>query len=316
MPNFLKNPHLINEIFYKVTDNPAADLLKQVRACAHCQHELPLGARPVLSFHPESKILIVGQAPSLNVHKTGLPWNDASGDRLRKWLKISEKAFYDPLNCAIIPKGLCYPGTTDSGDKPPRKECAELWFNEIHKTMPKLSLILAIGRHAQSYYMLEAYNTYRNNLLQKQFKLDQQQLDTSAHTSSAEPSLSQAKLKPTSVHKNLTSTNTSSAKDTCKLTVQSASLFDLESYGIEKCSVTKDTEGYKSKRFPLPNTTELVKTSINLHDLTFNYFFNGVPVITMPHPSPRNNIWLDKNRWFERDYVDVIAALVADVFAI
>ena len=37
------------------------------------------------------------------------------------------------------------------------------------------------------------------------------------------------------------------------------------------------------------------------------------PVIPLPHPSPRNNIWLSKNRWFEDEVVPHLRARVADV---
>jgi uracil-DNA glycosylase len=39
--------------------------------------------------------LIVGQAPVSKVHQSGIPWNDASGDRLRDWLKLDRATFYD-----------------------------------------------------------------------------------------------------------------------------------------------------------------------------------------------------------------------------
>ena len=33
----------------------------------------------------------------------------------------------------------------------------------------------------------------------------------------------------------------------------------------------------------------------------------------LPHPSPRNNIWLSKNRWFENEVVPVLRERVASV---
>jgi uracil-DNA glycosylase len=36
-------------------------------------------------------------------------------------------------------------------------------------------------------------------------------------------------------------------------------------------------------------------------------------VIPLPHPSPRNNIWLSKNRWFELEVVPVLRKRVAAV---
>ena len=69
-------------------------LLHQVRACTVCG-DLPLGPRPVLQIARSARLLIVGQAPGRKVHETGVPWNDASGERLRHWMGIDRSAFYD-----------------------------------------------------------------------------------------------------------------------------------------------------------------------------------------------------------------------------
>ncbi len=37
-------------------------------------------------------------------------------------------------------------------------------------------------------------------------------------------------------------------------------------------------------------------------------------VIPLPHPSPRNNIWLKKNPWFEQEVVPELRAQVSDLF--
>ena len=37
-----------------------------------------------------SQILIIGQAPGSKVHATGIPWDDPSGDQLRKWLNVDK----------------------------------------------------------------------------------------------------------------------------------------------------------------------------------------------------------------------------------
>ncbi|MBD3641938.1 MAG: uracil-DNA glycosylase family protein [Marinobacter sp.] len=36
-------------------------------------------------------------------------------------------------------------------------------------------------------------------------------------------------------------------------------------------------------------------------------------IIPMPHPSPRNNLWLRNNPWFERDVVPAMQARIAEV---
>ncbi|HAN69618.1 MAG TPA: hypothetical protein DCQ70_14150, partial [Halieaceae bacterium] len=101
-----------------------SELIARVRACRLCEHELPLGARPVVQVHPNARILIAGQAPGRKVHATGIPFNDPSGTRLREWLGIERERFYDPHTVALLPMGFCYPGTGKNGDLPPRPECA------------------------------------------------------------------------------------------------------------------------------------------------------------------------------------------------
>ena len=85
-------------------------LLREVRACRICEAELPFGPRPVVQLANTARLLIVGQAPGSKVHQSGIPWNDASGDRLRDWLKLDHATFYDAASVAILPIGFCYPG--------------------------------------------------------------------------------------------------------------------------------------------------------------------------------------------------------------
>ncbi len=130
-----------------------SQLLKEVRGCQYCKDTLPLGPRPVLRASVDSRVLIVGQAPGTRVHKTGIPWNDPSGDRLRQWLDIDKELFYDESQIAIIPMGLCYPGKGKGGDLPPRKECAELWFEKLLQHLVNINLTILIGIYAQKYYL-------------------------------------------------------------------------------------------------------------------------------------------------------------------
>ena len=102
---------------------------------------------------PRARILIVGQAPSATVHATGIPWNDASGARLRKWLGIDAETFYGDPGIAIMPMGFCYPGKGKSGDLPPRKECAPSWHQLLRRNMPDLALVLLVGAYAQRHYL-------------------------------------------------------------------------------------------------------------------------------------------------------------------
>src|SRR6185312_5464303 len=121
-----------------------------VRACRACEDVLPLGARPVLQLSSTARILIASQAPGTKVHESGIPFSDASGDRLREWMGVSSDEFYDASKLAIVPMGLCYPGREDGGDAPPRPECAPRWRGRLLAQMPELRLTLLIGTHAQA----------------------------------------------------------------------------------------------------------------------------------------------------------------------
>ena len=93
-------------------------LIQEVKVCQICADELPMGSRPVFVANAEARVLIVGQAPGIRVHKSGLPFDDPSGDRLRKWMGIDRDTFYNSSALGILPMGFCYPGTGKSGDLP------------------------------------------------------------------------------------------------------------------------------------------------------------------------------------------------------
>src|SRR5206468_10603891 len=112
-----------------------------------CEAHLPLGPRPVLRAGATARILVVGQAPGVRVHQTGIPWDDPSGERLREWMGVDRHVFYDESRIAIIPMGYCYPGRGNGGDKPPRRECATLWPDHLPARLPRLDLNLTI-RHS------------------------------------------------------------------------------------------------------------------------------------------------------------------------
>ncbi len=128
-------------------------LLSEIKDCRICEKHLPLGPRPVVTGHPDSKIVIIGQAPGTKVHASGVPWDDASGKELRRWLDITPEIFYDTSKIAIVPMGFCYPGKGKSGDLPPRPECAPQWHKELLTNMPKVELTLLIGMYSQKYYL-------------------------------------------------------------------------------------------------------------------------------------------------------------------
>ena len=185
-------------------------LLNDVRACKICADFLPLGPRPVLQVSPSARILIVGQAPGSKVHKTGIPFDDPSGDRLRGWMGVDKQTFYDATRIGLLPMGLCYPGTGKSGDLPPRPECAVAWRAKLLDCMPMIQLTLVIGQYAQAWHLAGA---------------------------------------------------------------------------------TKD------------NLTETVKA-------WREYWPAKLP---LPHPSPRNNIWLKRNDWFEKEVTPVLKDRVRQI---
>ena len=128
-------------------------LLVAVRACRACERHLPLGPRPILQAHTAARILIVGHAPGLRAHTTGIPWDDPSGERLRDWMGVGRDTFYDASRVAIIPMGYCYPGRAGGGDRPPRRECAELWHARLLAHLPAVELTLLVGQYAQRHFL-------------------------------------------------------------------------------------------------------------------------------------------------------------------
>lgn len=185
-------------------------LLNEINGCTICEKHLEHGVNPVLAASQMSRVAIIGQAPGSIVHKSGVPWEDKSGDRLREWLGVNKTQFYDPTLFALIPMGFCYPGKGKSGDLPPRAECAPQWHDRLFLEMNELKLIILVGTYAQAYYLREK----------------------------------------------------------------------------RKKTLTETVKRY-AEYFPR--------------------FF------VLPHPSPRNNIWLKKNQWFERDLLPFLKEKVKAV---
>ena len=185
------------------------DLLQKIRACTLCEKQLSHGVRPVLQAHPNARILVAGQAPGRKVYESGIPFDDASGDRLRDWMGISKEIFYDPRKIAILPMSFCFPGTGKSGDLPPRPECEPAWRQQVLSLMSNIELTLVIGKYAQ------------------------------------------------------------------------ASQFEKANPSVTK--LVSDWEKYWPNKIPLP------------------------------HPSPRNNIWLRKNSWFEKQLLPPLKQRIADI---
>lgn len=131
------------------------ELIKQILRCEICKDFLPTEPRPVFQAEMDSKILIIGQAPGQKVNESGIPWEDKSGDELRRWLGVGKEQFYDPKIFALMPMGFCYPGKGKSGDLPPRPECAPKWHPALLTEMTNVKLTFLIGQYAQKYYLRE-----------------------------------------------------------------------------------------------------------------------------------------------------------------
>lgn len=137
-------------------------LARRIRACRICADNprgpagvpLPHAPNPVLVPSATARIAICGQAPGNLVNRTGIPFNDPSGDRLREWMGIGRETFHDASRIAIIPMGFCFPGyDAKGGDLPPRRECAANWHGSLFAAMPQIELKLLVGRYAQAWHL-------------------------------------------------------------------------------------------------------------------------------------------------------------------
>ncbi|MEE4282643.1 MAG: uracil-DNA glycosylase family protein [Pseudomonadales bacterium] len=128
-------------------------LVDEISRCTLCAEHLPLGPRPVIQADPAARILIVGQAPGTAVHKTGIPFNDPSGDRLRTWMGVDRDTFYDQKKIALVPMGFCYPGKGKGGDLPPRPECAPAWRERLLGQLDNIELTIVMGRYALAWHL-------------------------------------------------------------------------------------------------------------------------------------------------------------------
>lgn len=214
-------------------------LLLKVRACTVCAPHLPHGPRPILRAAATARLLVVGQAPGRKVHDTGIPWNDPSGDRLRSWLGMDRDTFYDESRIAIIPTGLCFPGTGKQGDLPPRPECAPLWHPPLRAALKDIRLTLLIGQYAQAYY-----------------------------------------LGPR-------------AKKTLTETVAAWQEYLTAEETTGRPEFPRPPRGAEAAQWPP----------------------GGGPFLPLPHPSPRNQLWLKRNPWFERDLLPVLRLKVREALA-
>lgn len=131
----------MNDIYLEIKQHPSNAIFQD------------LGFEPLYSASPTAKIVIIGQAPGKKAQENGKVWDDASGERLIRWLGISEEVFRDPTMISHMPMDFYYPGKGISGDLPPRKDFARLWHAKVLKRMPSIELMILIGQYAQKYYV-------------------------------------------------------------------------------------------------------------------------------------------------------------------
>ena len=143
-----------------MTDSVEA-LGREIAVCRICR-DAPVGAplerepHPVFVLSPTARLCIAGQAPGNLADRSGRPFTDPSGVRLRAWMGVGEDVFYDASRIAIVPMGFCFPGIDPKGgDRPPRPECRR-WHPRVFAAMPQLELILAVGRAAQAWHLPRA----------------------------------------------------------------------------------------------------------------------------------------------------------------
>ena len=109
---------------------------------------------PVVWFRPDARILIAGQAPGMRVHKSGIPFDDPSGDRLRDWMGIDRDVFYDQSRIAIVPMAFCFPGYDAKGsDLPPPPICRNTWHDQVMAGLGDVQLKLFVGGYAHKYHL-------------------------------------------------------------------------------------------------------------------------------------------------------------------
>jgi uracil-DNA glycosylase len=127
-------------------------VLSDIAACRACAGDLPHEPRPVVRVFPETRILICGQAPGNRVHRSGLPFTDPSGDRLRDWMGVTHETFYADRRIGVAAMAFCFPGTNPKGgDYPPPKRCAQLWRPSLLSKLPNVELTLLVGGYAQAW---------------------------------------------------------------------------------------------------------------------------------------------------------------------
>jgi uracil-DNA glycosylase len=127
-------------------------VLGEIAACRACAGDLAHEPRPVVMVGPKTRLLICGQAPGRRVHESGVPFTDPSGDRLRGWLGVDSRTFYEDGLIGVAAMAFCFPGTNPKGgDYPPPPRCAQLWRPQLLAALPQVELTLLVGSYAQKW---------------------------------------------------------------------------------------------------------------------------------------------------------------------
>lgn len=134
-------------------------LQDNIQGCTKCADRFAATAtghapRPVVWFNDTARVLIAGQAPGQKVHRSGRPFTDPSGDRLRDWLGIDADTFYDRNRIAIVPMAFCFPGYSASGsDLPPPAICAQSWRAQVMARLASVRLRILVGSYALRWHL-------------------------------------------------------------------------------------------------------------------------------------------------------------------
>lgn len=127
-------------------------LVNDIRQCKLCQTQFSHAPNPIIQVSDTAKVLIIGQAPGVKAHQSNTPWNDDSGDKLRRWLGVNKPQFYNDALFAHLPMAFCFPGYKHNADAPPPKICAQTWHNNVLRQLSP-TLTLYIGRYSQQRYL-------------------------------------------------------------------------------------------------------------------------------------------------------------------
>ena len=139
--------------------SPKMALKSEITSCTLCKSRFAAthtghAPRPIVWFRPGAKLLIAGQAPGLRVHKSGRPFDDPSGDRLRDWLGLSTDEFYDQSRVAVVPMAFWVPGYNAKGsDLPPPTICGQTWHARVMQALKAVQLTVLVGGYAHKYHL-------------------------------------------------------------------------------------------------------------------------------------------------------------------